>query len=87
MNVLQQVAGQVAALDLGYKPNLSLKAPKVLYLLGADNETVTKNKPAGTTVIYQGNQFGLFSFISIVYNGIHINRFICELIRNTIYFI
>jgi len=52
---LQQVAGQVAALDLGYKPNLKLGAPKVLYLLGADSEAVTKNKPAGTTVIYQGN--------------------------------
>lgn len=55
--MLQQVAGQVAALDLGYKPNLSLQAPKVLYLLGADNEIVTKTKPTGTIVIYQGNKF------------------------------
>ncbi|VVC36797.1 Hypothetical protein CINCED_3A003457 [Cinara cedri] len=55
LNVLQQVAGQVAALDLGYKPNLRLSAPKVLYLLGADNEAILKNKPAGTTVIYQGH--------------------------------
>lgn len=51
---MQQVAGQVAALDLGYKPNLNLRTPKVLYLLGTDNETLTKSKPAGTTVIYQG---------------------------------
>lgn len=57
---MQQVAGQVAALDLGYKPNLNLRTPKVLYLLGADNETLTKNKPAGTTVIYQGNHFHLY---------------------------
>jgi len=51
---LQQVAGQVAALDLGFKPNHNLPAAKVLYLLGADNESLTKCKPAGTTVIYQG---------------------------------
>jgi hypothetical protein len=53
---LQQVAGQVAALDLGYKPNFNLCAPKVLYLLGADNETLTKSKPTRTLVIYQGNR-------------------------------
>jgi len=52
---LQQVAGQVAALDFGYKSNLKLGTPKVLYLLGTDNEALTKNKPPGTTVIYQGN--------------------------------
>ncbi len=52
---MQQVAGQVAALDLGFKPNRNLPAAKVLYLLGADNESLTKCKPTGTTVIYQGN--------------------------------
>lgn len=72
MNVLQQVAGQVAALDLGYKPNLKLGAPKVLYLLGADSESITKTKPAGTTVIYQGRLFYncivifFYKFLSVV---------------------
>jgi NADH dehydrogenase (ubiquinone) Fe-S protein 1 len=55
LNVLQQVAGQVAALDLGFKPYDNLPAAKVLYLLGADNESLTKSKPAGTTIIYQGH--------------------------------
>ncbi|XP_050435934.1 NADH-ubiquinone oxidoreductase 75 kDa subunit, mitochondrial [Adelges cooleyi] len=55
LNILQQVAGQVAALDIGYKPNVNLGSPKVLYLLGADSEAVTKNKPSGTTIIYQGH--------------------------------
>lgn len=61
---MQQVAGQVAALDLGYKPNLNVHTPKVLYLLGADNETVTKNKPSGTTVIYQGKNILLGWFLN-----------------------
>lgn len=60
---MQQVAGQVAALDLGYKPNLNVGAPKVLYLLGADSEALTKSKPAGTTVIYQGNKIDKYCFI------------------------
>lgn len=62
LNVLQQVAGQVAALDLGFKPYNNLPAAKVLYLLGADNESITKSKPAGTTVIYQGKP----NFYSII---------------------
>jgi len=60
---LQQVAGQVAALDLGFKPYHNLPAAKVLYLLGADNESLTKSKPTGTTVIYQGKN----NFNSIIY--------------------
>lgn len=58
-NVLQEAASQVAALDLGYKPGISdLKslAPKVVYLLGADDSPVLKEKlPEGTIVIYQGH--------------------------------
>ncbi|XP_050533761.1 NADH-ubiquinone oxidoreductase 75 kDa subunit, mitochondrial [Daktulosphaira vitifoliae] len=55
LNVLQQVAGQIAALDLGYKSNLNVGTPKVLYLLGADSEAVIKSKSSGTTIIYQGH--------------------------------
>jgi len=64
---LQQVAGQVAALDLGFKPYHNLPAAKVLYLLGADNESLTKCKPAGTTVIYQGkHNFNLLALLFVI---------------------
>ncbi|XP_075209806.1 NADH dehydrogenase (ubiquinone) 75 kDa subunit [Lycorma delicatula] len=59
LNVLHQVASQVAALDLGYKPNVEIireNKPKVLYLLGADDGIITRSDLAsGTFVIYQGH--------------------------------
>jgi len=52
---------------LGFKPNHNLPAAKVLYLLGADNESLTKCKPAGTTVIYQGKQiFNLVALLLVI---------------------
>ncbi|XP_076062264.1 NADH dehydrogenase (ubiquinone) 75 kDa subunit [Oratosquilla oratoria] len=59
LNVLQRVASQVAALDLGYSAGLSAireSSPKVLFLLGADEGAITKEDlPADTTIIYQGH--------------------------------
>lgn len=57
-NVLQRTAGQVGALDVGYQPDvesaLALK-PKVLFLLGADANKVTReNIPSDCFVVYQG---------------------------------
>ena len=53
-----QVASQVAALDLGYKAGVQVvrdNPPKVLYLLGADEQTVTKaDLPSDCFVVYQG---------------------------------
>lgn len=66
---MQQVAGQVAALDLGYKPNLNVRTPKVLYLLGADNETITKKKPSGTTIIYQGKHYFIAMAYKLLYSS------------------
>ncbi|KAK2182990.1 hypothetical protein NP493_328g01018 [Ridgeia piscesae] len=58
LNVLQRVASQVAALDLGYKAGVQVvrdNPPKVLYLLGADEQTVTKaDLPSDCFVVYQG---------------------------------
>lgn len=55
--MLHRVASQVAALDLGYTPGVAkLKAapPKVLFLLGADEGSVSrKDLPPETFVIYQ----------------------------------
>jgi hypothetical protein len=57
LNVLHQVASQVAALDLGYRPGVAEirnNPPKVLYLLGADEGAITREDlPADTFVIYQ----------------------------------
>lgn len=54
-----KAASQVAALDLGYKPGVeSVKkmAPKLLYLLGADEGAVTReNLPNDCVVVYQGH--------------------------------
>lgn len=58
MNVLQQVASQVAALDIGYKPGVSAvreNPPKVLFLLGADEGTITRaDLPKDCFVVYLG---------------------------------
>lgn len=59
LNVLQNVAAQVAALDLGYKAGVSSirqSPPKVLFLLGADEGTICRSDlPADATIIYQGH--------------------------------
>eukprot|EP01137_Pigoraptor_chileana_P010433 Opistho-2@60063 len=52
LNVLQRAAGQVAALDIGYRPTAVAGEPKLLYLLNAD-ETVSPR--AGSFVVYQGH--------------------------------
>ena len=58
-NVLHKVASQVAALDLGYSAGVdAIRAnpPKVLFLLGADEGTITRSDlPDSTVVIYQGH--------------------------------
>lgn len=58
LNVLQRVASQVAALDMGWKAGvaeLRNAAPQVLFLLGADAGAITREDlPADCTVIYQG---------------------------------
>jgi len=58
LNVLHRVASQVAALDLGYSAGVSLAReaqPKLLWLLGADGEAVTREElPKDCFVIYQG---------------------------------
>ena len=57
---MQEVASQTAALDLGYKPGITVDkfktlGPKVLYLLAADDsEILRENIPKDTFVIYQG---------------------------------
>ncbi|XP_044740304.1 NADH-ubiquinone oxidoreductase 75 kDa subunit, mitochondrial [Chrysoperla carnea] len=59
LNILQKVAGQVAALDIGYKAGVAdLKAlnPTVLFLLGADELPISKDDlPKDCFVIYQGH--------------------------------
>lgn len=59
LNVLQRVASQVAALDLGYHPGAQKirdTKPKVLFLLGADEGVINKDDLApGAFVIYQGH--------------------------------
>ncbi|XP_024141888.1 NADH-ubiquinone oxidoreductase 75 kDa subunit, mitochondrial isoform X2 [Oryzias melastigma] len=59
VNVLHRVASQVAALDLGYKPGVKTireNPPKVLFLLGADSGSVTRQDlPEDSLVIYQGH--------------------------------
>ena len=58
-NILQKVASQVAALDLGYKPGVEEirnANPKILYLLNADQETISRHDlPKDCLVIYQGH--------------------------------
>jgi len=59
LNVLQRVASQVAALDLGYTAGVSSireAKPEVVFLLGADEGSITRNDlPPGAFVIYQGH--------------------------------
>lgn len=59
LNVLQRVANQVAALDLGYKAGVDIirkTPPKVLFLVGADNGCITRQDlPKDCFVIYQGH--------------------------------
>ncbi|CAJ0940698.1 unnamed protein product [Ranitomeya imitator] len=59
LNILQRVASQVAALDLGYKPGVDAirkNPPKVLFLLGADAGCITRQDlPKGCFIIYQGH--------------------------------
>lgn len=59
LNVLQQTASQVAALDLGYHAGvaeLRQKPPKVLFLLGADECAISRSDlPKDAFVIYQGH--------------------------------
>ncbi|EFX87607.1 hypothetical protein DAPPUDRAFT_192333 [Daphnia pulex] len=59
LNVLQRVASQVAALDLGYKAGIeAIRAnpPKVLFLLGADEGVISREDlPKDCFVIYQGH--------------------------------
>lgn len=58
LNVLHRVASQVAALDLGYKAGVDAirsNPPKVLFLLGADEGTITREDlPKDCCIIYQG---------------------------------
>jgi len=58
-NVLQQVASQVAALDLGYTPGVAEihnNPPKVLFLLGADEGAISREDLSeDTIVIYMGH--------------------------------
>lgn len=58
LNILQRVASQVAALDLGYTPGVAkvrANPPKVLFLLGADEGVVSRSDlPKDAFIIYQG---------------------------------
>ncbi|VDQ10905.1 unnamed protein product [Trichobilharzia regenti] len=60
-NILHRCASQVAALDLGYTPNYELikqAKPKVLLLLGADRNLITREDLApDSTIIYIGKFF------------------------------
>lgn len=57
-SVLHRVASQVAALDLGYKAGVDAvrsHPPKFLYLLGADEATVSRQDLAKDSfIVYQG---------------------------------
>jgi len=57
LNVLHRIAGQVAALDIGYKPGLqNIGSPKLLYLLGADSGKINRdNLPKDCYIVYQGH--------------------------------
>ncbi|XP_033109110.1 NADH-ubiquinone oxidoreductase 75 kDa subunit, mitochondrial-like [Anneissia japonica] len=59
LNVLHRVASQVAALDLGYTAgvdHIRNSAPKLLFLLGADEETISRaDLPKDTFIVYIGH--------------------------------
>lgn len=56
---MQTQASQVAALDIGYTPGpeaVLASQPKVLFMLGADADVITKeNIPADCFIVYQGH--------------------------------
>ncbi|XP_055937287.1 NADH-ubiquinone oxidoreductase 75 kDa subunit, mitochondrial-like [Argiope bruennichi] len=59
LNILHRVAGQVGALDVGYKSNpeeIEKLQPKVLFLLGADEGMISRDKlPKDCFIVYQGH--------------------------------
>jgi len=60
LNVLQRFASQAGALDLGYRAGVASirqQKPKVLYLLGADEESITRAQlnAQDSFIIYQGH--------------------------------
>lgn len=61
LSCVSRVASQVAALDLGYKPGVEAirkNPPKLLFLLGADANCVTRQDlPKDSFIIYQGQLF------------------------------
>ncbi|XP_069111748.1 NADH-ubiquinone oxidoreductase 75 kDa subunit, mitochondrial-like [Argopecten irradians] len=74
LNVLHRVAGQVAALDLGFKAGVDYirqNPPKVLYLLGADEGAITRaDLPKDCFVIYQGHHGDIgASMADVVFPG------------------
>lgn len=58
-NVLHRWAGQVAALDIGYKPDVSSikeSKPKILFMLGADQGLISRSDLSpDVLIIYQGH--------------------------------
>lgn len=70
LNVLQRVASQVAALDLGYKAGIeAIRAnpPKVLFLLGADEGVISREDlPKDCFVVYQGANFIMIIICTVV---------------------
>ncbi len=83
--MLLQIASQVAALDIGYKAgvaDLHNAKPKVLFLLGADEEVITRNDlPNDAFIVYIGELvFNSFtttcqSRTSTVRNGTLLSQF------------
>jgi NADH dehydrogenase (ubiquinone) Fe-S protein 1 len=57
LNVLQRVASQVGALDIGYKAGFgSLSDVKMLYLMGADVGLISRDSlPKDCLIVYQGH--------------------------------
>jgi NADH dehydrogenase (ubiquinone) Fe-S protein 1 len=59
LNILHRVASQVAALDLGYKPGVQYlrdNPPKILFLLGADEQAISRSDlPKDCFIVYQGS--------------------------------
>ena len=59
-NILHRWASQVAALDIGYKTgveSIKTQKPKVLYMLGADEELVSRSdlNQSESFIVYQGH--------------------------------
>lgn len=59
LNILHRVASQVAALDVGYRSGiegLQKNPPKFLFLLGADEGLISRDKlPKDCFIVYQGH--------------------------------